>query len=66
MHISAEEYEHAQRVWKDLEIPDLGVYSDVYLQTDCLLLAQIFETFRHKCLAVYLLDALNYFTLSGE
>ena len=65
-HISAEEYEHAQRVWKDLEIPDLGVYSDVYLQTDCLLLAQIFETFRDKCLAVYLLDALNYFTLAGE
>ena len=34
---------HAKRVCKDFEIKDLGDYHDLYLQSDTLLLADVFE-----------------------
>ena len=39
-------YEHVQKVWEIFEIKNRGGYYDLYVQSDTLLLADVFENFR--------------------
>ena len=41
---------------------NLGDYQDVYLRTDVLILADVFEKFRQVCMKVYKLDAVHFFS----
>ena len=43
----------------------MGQYHDLYLQSDILLLADVFESFRKTCLQYYKLDPCHYFTSPG-
>ena len=63
--ISEEDYQHAQRVWKEFGIRDLGDYHDLYLRTDVVLLANVFEAFRNSCLRHYKLDPAHFYTSPG-
>ena len=64
-HISDEDYEHAKKVWQKFHIQDLGQYSDLYMKTDVILLAEVFENFRKNCLQAYDLDPAHYYTTPG-
>ena len=62
-HITAEDYAQAQKVWATFKMNNLGEYHDLYLKTDVLLLADVFEKFRDTALQHYGLDPVHYITL---
>ncbi|XP_071653829.1 uncharacterized protein [Temnothorax longispinosus] len=63
--VSESDYAHAANVWQRFSVRTLGEYSDLYLKTDVLLLADVFENFRDSCVASYELDPAYYYTLPG-
>ena len=64
-HITHEQYNHAQTVWNTFDLKTMGDYHDLYLKSDTLLLADIFENFRKTCLQYYKLDPCHYFSSPG-
>ena len=64
-HISDKEYQHAQDVWDTFSLKNMGDYHDLYLKSDILLLADVFQNFRKTCLQYYKLDPCHYFTSPG-
>ena len=63
--ISDEDYAHAQKVWDAIKIKNLGEYHDLYVQSDTALLADVFESFRDKCLEIYELDPAHFLSAPG-
>ena len=45
--ITDKDYIHAQKVFKELKIKNLDEYHDLYVQSNILLLADVFENFRN-------------------
>ena len=64
-HISDEDYQHTIDVWKKFDCKTLKDYHDLYLKSDVLLLADVFENFRKTCLKHYKLDPCHYYTAPG-
>ena len=60
--VSKTDYEHAGKVWGEFGINNMGEYHDLYLKTDVILLANIFEAFRNVCLNNYGLDPAHFYT----
>ena len=63
--ISNEDYFHAQKVWDVFKIKNLGEYYDLYVQSDTLLLADIYGNFRNVCLEKYQLDSVYFVSAPG-
>ena len=63
--ISSDDYQHAQRVWEEFGIRNLGDYHNLYLRTNVVLLANVYEAFREMCLEHYTLDPVHFYTSPG-
>ena len=47
------------------KINNLGEYHDLYIQSETLLLADVFESFQNTYLEIYELDPAGFLTLPG-
>ena len=63
--ITDADYVHAKRVCKNFIIKILGEYYDLYVLSDTLLLADVFENFRKMFLEIYERDPAKSFSVSG-
>ena len=54
-----------KKVWESFKIKNLGEYHDLYVQCDTLLLADVFENFRDKCIERYELDPAHFLSAPG-
>ncbi|XP_070528291.1 uncharacterized protein [Cardiocondyla obscurior] len=63
--VSETDYAHAETVWQQFSVRTLGEYSDLYLKTNVLLLADVFENFHDRCVESYGFDPAHYYTLPG-
>ena len=58
--ITDADYAHAKKVCKDFEIKNLGEYHDLYVQSDTLLLADVFENLTNMCIQICKLDLATF------
>ena len=63
--ISDIDYRHANNVFKRFKLENLGDYHDLYVQSDTLLLADVFNNFRDMCIKEYELDPAHFLSLPG-
>ena len=63
--VSDQDYEHARRVWSEFGIDNLGEYHNLYLRSNVILLANVFESFRKVCLDNYGLDQAHFYMAPG-
>ena len=57
------DYRHGNNVFNEFKLNNLGDYHDLYVQSDTLLLADVFENFRDMCLKEYELDPAHFLLL---
>ena len=64
-HITDTDYLHAKNVFNNFEGRNLGDYHDLYITTDVLILADVFEAFRDTDNNHYGLDPTHLYTSHG-
>ena len=60
--ITDPDYKHAKRVCKDFKVNNLGECHDLYVQSDTLLVVDVFKNFPNMCLKIYELDLARIFS----
>ena len=63
--ITDKDYAHAQKVFEEFKLKNLGNYHDYYVPCHTLLLADVFENFRNKCIETYELDPAHFLSAPG-
>ena len=64
--ITGADYAQPKRVCKDFEVINFGEHHDLYVQSDTLLLADVFENSRNMCLKITNLILQNFFQIFLE
>ena len=52
-------------MFDEFKLKKLGDYHDLYVQRDTLLLTDVFENFRNKCIEIYELDPAQFLSAPG-
>ena len=65
-NITETDYIHANNIFKTYKLNNLGDYRDLYVQSDTLLPADVFENFRKACIKTYELDPAHFISLPGS
>ena len=60
--VTKDQYKKALDLYNSFQCRSLGDYHDIYLKTDVLLLADVFQLFRQVCMKVYSLDPAHFFS----
>ena len=63
--ITNEDYTHAQKIFEELKLKNQGDYHYLHVQSDTLLLADVFENFINKCIEIYELEPAHFFSATG-
>ena len=63
--IADEDYTHAQKVFEEFKLKNLVECHDLYVQSDTLLLADVFENFRNKCIEIFEVDPAHVLSAPG-
>ena len=53
------------KVFEDFKLKNLGEDHDLYVQSDTLLLADVSENSRNKCIEIYQLDPTHFLSAPG-
>ena len=64
-YITDKDHTHAQKMFKESKLKKPGDYYDLYVQIDRLLLADVFENSRNKCIEIYELDLAHFLSAPG-
>ena len=64
-NISNEDYAHTRTVLEVFEIKNRDEYHNLYVKSDTLLLADVFENFTNMCLEIYQLDPIYFVSVPG-
>lgn len=60
--LTDEDYEEAKNIYSRFGLKNLGELHDLYVETDVLLLADVFENYRNICMKTYSLDPAHFVT----
>ena len=60
--ISEEDYAFVQKLWDTFQLKNLGELHDLYMETDTLLLSDVFQNYRKIILKNYELDPVHFLT----
>jgi hypothetical protein len=61
-HISDADYKFIHQLWVTFQLKDLGELHDLYMETDTLLLTDVFENYREGIQKSYGLDPAHFYT----
>ena len=61
--IAKEDLKYVKKVCDTFKTKNFGEYHDLYVESDTLLLADVFENFRDKCKETYELDPAHFYLL---
>ena len=59
-HITHEDYTFVKNLWKTFKLRNLGELHNLYMETDTLLLADVFENYREVIMKNYDLDPIHF------
>ena len=61
-NVYVEDYDHAANAWEEFGRRNFGEYYDLYVQSDTLLLAEVFDSFRSRCIKIYKLYPTHFYS----
>ena len=59
------DHKHGRNVWETYGMQNMGEYHDLYVQSDTIMLTDIFENFRNNCMKIYELDPAHFLSAPG-